>query len=192
MLPKQWIRSPYQLLWIFLSITSVLAATLGWLGWQLLQQDRALSRQRAQERVEVAADLITAAIQRDLSELEQDLTHLANMSGEGLARGSLEFSRHLPGDAVLLLINADGVECLPADRLLFHPFLAPAMEPPPALFSAAEAFEFQRGDPNGAISALQKASRAADPQIRAAALNRIARNQRKREACHTDRADGGR
>lgn len=179
MLPRQWIRSPYHLLWIFLSITLVLAATLGWLGWQLLQQDRALSRQRAQERVEVAADLITAALQRDLSELEQDLAHLANMSEEGLARDSLEFSRNLPGDSVLLLFNTDGVEPLPNDRLLFHPFLTPAKEPPPALFSAAEALEFQRGDHNGAISALTEASLAADPQIRAAALTRIARNWRK-------------
>lgn len=179
MLPKRWIRSPYHLLWIFLSITLVLAATLGWLGWQLLQQDRALSRQRAQERVEVAADLITAALQRNLSELEGDLTHLANMSGEGLARASSEFSRHLPGNAVLLLVDVNGVESVPADRLLFHPFLTPTTEPPPAVFSAADAFEFRRGDSNGAVSALQNASRAADPQIRAAALNRIARNQRK-------------
>lgn len=179
MLPKQWIRSPYHLLWTFLSIALVLTATLGWLGWQLLQQDRALAKQRAQERVEVAADLVTAALQRDLSELEQDLTHLANMSGDGLARGAVEFSRRLPGNAVLLLINTDGVESLPADRLLFHPFLRPAKEPPPALFSAAEVLEFQRGDPSGAISSLQEASRVADPQIRAAALSRIARNQRK-------------
>ena len=179
MSPKQRLRSPYHLLWIFLSIALVLVAALGWLGWQLLQQDRALSRQRAEERVEVAADLITAALQRDLSELEQDLTHLANMSGDGLAQGSLEFSRRLPGNAVLLLINAGGVESLPADRLLFHPFVALVKEPPPALFSAAETLEFQRNDPNGAISALRKASLAADPQIRAAALSRIARNQRK-------------
>jgi len=179
MLPKQWIRSPYHLLWMFLSITLVLATALGWLGWQLLQQERALSRQRIQERVEVAADFITAALQRDLSELEQDLTHLANMTGEGLARDSLEFSRNLPGDSVLLLFTADGVEPLPGDRLLFHPFLTPAKEPAPALFSAAEVFEFQRGDHNRAISALKEPSRSADPQIRAAALNRIARNWRK-------------
>ena len=178
MLPKQWIRSPYQLLWVFLSITLVLAAILGWLGWQLLQQDRALSRQRAQERVEVAADLATAALQRDLSELEQDLTRLASTSGEALARSSLEFSRDLPGDSVLLLFSTDGVEPLPSDRLLFHPFLAPVKEPPPALFAAAEALEFQRGDHHGAIAALMEASRAADPQIRAVALARIARNWR--------------
>ena len=177
--PKHWIRSPYHLLWLFLSITLVLAATLGWLGRQLLQQDRALSKQRAQERVEVAADLVTAALQRDLSELEQDLIRLANMSGESLARSSLEFSRRLPAHSVLLLINRDGVEPLPNDRLLFHPFLTPAKEPPPALFSAADAFEFQRDDHEGAIAALKEASRAADPQIRAAAVNRIARNRRE-------------
>jgi hypothetical protein len=176
---RQWIPSRYRLLWIFLSITLVLTATLGWLGWQLLQQDRALARQRAQERVEVAADLITAALQRDLSELEQDLTRLASMSGDGLARDSLAFSRRLPASAVLLLINADGVEPLPDDRLLFRPFLPPAKEPQSAAFSAAEALEFQKGDHAGAIAALQEPARAADPQVRAAALNRMARNQRK-------------
>ena len=42
----------------------VLAATLGWLGWQLLQQDRVLETQRTQERLNNAADLIAAALLR--------------------------------------------------------------------------------------------------------------------------------
>ncbi len=37
MSPKECMRPPRHLLWMFLSITSVLAAALGWLGWQLLR-----------------------------------------------------------------------------------------------------------------------------------------------------------
>jgi nitrogen-specific signal transduction histidine kinase/tetratricopeptide (TPR) repeat protein len=164
---------------MFLSITSVLAAALGWLGWQLLQQERELSRQRIQERVEAAADLITAALHKDLSELEQKLTDLANMSREGLAGEATGFARSLPGDSVLLLFDAGGVESLPGDRLLFHPYLPPAQEPPRELFSAAETLEFQRQDYGGAILALRKPANAADPQVRAAAWTRLGRNYRK-------------
>ena len=179
MWPKEWIRPPRNLLWMFLSITSVLTAALGWLGWQLLQQERELSRQRVQEHVEVAADLVTAALQKDLSELEQNLTDLANISREGLTGQATGFARGLPGDSMLLLFDAGGVESLPGDRLLFHPYLPPAREPPSELFSAAEALEFQRQDYSGAISALGKLAHAADPQIRAAAWTRLGRNYRK-------------
>lgn len=179
MLRKEWIRPPRHLLWMFLSITSVLAAALGWLGWQLLKQERLLSRQRVQEHVETAADLITAALQKDLSELEQNLADLANMNRGGLAAEAGGLARSLPGDSVLLLFDAGGVESLPGDRLLFHPYLPPAPEPPRELFSAAETAEFQRQDYGGAISALRDLAHAADPQIRAAALTRIGRNYRK-------------
>ena len=179
MLRKEWIRPPRHLLWMFLSITSALVAALGWLGWQLLQQERALARQRIQEQVEAAADLVTAALQKDLSELEQNLADLANISREGLAGEAAGFARSLPADSVLLLFGANGVESLPGDRLLFHPYLPPAPEPPRELFAAAETFEFQKQDYGGAISALSNLTRAADPQVRAAALTRVARNYRK-------------
>ncbi len=179
MLPKEWIRPPRHLLWMFLSITSVLAGALGWLGWQLLQQERDLSRQRIQEHVEAAADLITAALQKDLSELEQNLTDLANVSREGLAAGAAGFARGLPRDSALLLFEADGVAPQPADRLLFHPFLPPPREPPREIWAAAEAFEFQRQDYGGAISALRNLANSADPQVRAAALTYMGRNYRK-------------
>ena len=179
MSPKKRIRPPRHLLWLFLSITSVLTAALGWLGWQLLQQERELSRQRIQEHLDAAADLITAALHKDLSELERNLTDLANISRGGLAGEATGFARDLPGDSALLLIDAGGAESLPGDRLLFHPYLPPAREPPGALFSAAEMLEFQRQDYSGAIAALNNLARAADPQVRAAALTRIARNCRK-------------
>ncbi len=179
MLPKEWIRPPRHLLWMFLSITSALAAALGWLGWELLRQERELSRQRIQEHVEAAADLVTAALQKNLSELEQDLTDLANVSREGLSGEAAGIAGSLPGDSALLIFNADGVEPFPGDRLLFHPSLPPAQEPLRELFTAADTLEFQRQDYSGAISALQSLARSVNPQVRASALARIARNYRK-------------
>jgi tricorn protease len=43
MLPRQWPSPPPRLLALFLSVTLVPAGSLVWLGWRLLQQDRALA-----------------------------------------------------------------------------------------------------------------------------------------------------
>jgi len=120
MLPKQWIRSPYQLLWVFLSITLVLASILGWLAGSCCSRIARCpgnGRRNAWKLPPTSSRLRSNGICRSS---KQDLTRLATMSREGLARGSLEFSRDLPGDSVLLLFSPDGVEPLPGDRLLFH------------------------------------------------------------------------
>jgi signal transduction histidine kinase len=179
MLQEGWIRPPRRLLWMFLPITAAMIAALGWLGWQLLEQERELSSQRLQEHVEAAADLITAALQKDLSELEQNLTDLANVSREGLSGEAEGFASNLPRDSALLLVDPGGAESLPGDRLLFHPYLPPAPEPPRDLFSAAEMMEFQKQDYGSAISALRNLSHSVNLQIRAAALAGIGRNYRK-------------
>src|SRR4051812_4789085 len=49
MTPK-WFRGPRQLRLIFLATMLLLAGTLGWLGWRLLQQDQQLSSQQMAER----------------------------------------------------------------------------------------------------------------------------------------------
>ena len=51
-----WLRPPGRTLAVFLCLMLVLGGALGWLGWQLLKQDRALEGQRVQERLELAAD----------------------------------------------------------------------------------------------------------------------------------------
>jgi len=64
-----WFRSPRYLLTLFLAIMLVLAASLSWLGWRLLKQDRALESQRIQERLDNAADLIAASLLHKFSEI---------------------------------------------------------------------------------------------------------------------------
>jgi hypothetical protein len=58
-------------------------ATLAWLGWRLLEQDRILEGQQAQERLERSADLIVATLQRSLSSSEQRLAAGATDWPEG-------------------------------------------------------------------------------------------------------------
>ena len=42
----KWLRAPHQLRLVFLATWCCLSATLGWLGWHLLQQEGQLSAQR--------------------------------------------------------------------------------------------------------------------------------------------------
>jgi hypothetical protein len=43
---------------LFLGVTGMLSLAMGWLAWQLIAQDRALAAQRAQERLENAAETV--------------------------------------------------------------------------------------------------------------------------------------
>ncbi|MDA2930871.1 hypothetical protein MYX84_13155 [Acidobacteria bacterium AH-259-O06] len=70
---RNWFGPPRHLLVLFLAITFVPATALLWLSWRILEQDRALETQRIQERLEHAADLIAAALERRLAEIEQQL-----------------------------------------------------------------------------------------------------------------------
>src|SRR5205085_7124195 len=67
------LRAPRGLVALILAITVVPLVTLLWLGWRLVQQDRALERQQIQQRVERAADLIVAVLGRAVSASEQRL-----------------------------------------------------------------------------------------------------------------------
>ena len=76
-----WLRPPRHLVVLFLGITLVLIVALGWLGGRLLQQDRALERQRVQDRLELAADRAAAAFARRLAVIEDSLVRLATSCG---------------------------------------------------------------------------------------------------------------
>jgi hypothetical protein len=80
---------------LFLAIMRVLAATLGWLSWRLLEQDRALENQRIQERLDNAADLIGAALLRKLSETEEQLTAFLSLSDSELTTRTSQLAEDL-------------------------------------------------------------------------------------------------
>ena len=110
-----WFRPPRHLLTLYLAGTLAAAAALAWLGWRLIDQERALDAKHAQDHLEIAADRVAAALQRSLNELERQLS---------------EAGGTLPGDAVALRADRSSIQARPSNRPVFYPFVAQAGEPP--------------------------------------------------------------
>jgi signal transduction histidine kinase len=141
---------------------------LVWMGWRLLQQDRALEAQRLEEQREVAADRIIAALAKDLAAGEQKLAavQMENFSPE-------------TDDYVLITIDSGEMHVLPNDDLLYYPVVTPGREAASSQFMNAEKAEFQDKDYSRAIRILRPFSNAEDPAVRVGALIRMARNLKK-------------
>jgi len=163
-----WLRPPGRTLAVFLCLMLVLGGALGWLGWQLLKQDRALEGQRMQERLELAADHMAAALQLSLTDLE---SYLSFVPGPGAKE---------PPDGVLVLqVTKRTVNAYPPGCLLYYPVIPDGEEPPAATFVAGETLEYQRNDPAKAAEVFRELARSPDPGVRAGALLRLGRNLRK-------------
>ena len=154
-----------RLLGLFLAVMITMTAALGWLGWRLLEQDRDLSRQRIQERLESAADLASAALVRKLSEAETTLTTGASTA--------------LPQGVLNVAFSPDGIEANPANDLIYYPVAPPASIVDESVFIPGEKAEFREHDSAKAVAFFRSLSRSSDPAIRAGALLRLARNLRK-------------
>ena len=157
--------SPRKVQALFLAVTLLFAGALGWLGWRLLQQDRALARQRRLEQLGAAADRVSAAIYRRFAELEEALVDPTQA--------------RLPPGAILVRARRAGIEVLPPNGLLYYPVVPGGPEPPPGVFAAGETLEFRSNDPAEAAEALRPLTRSADPATRAGALVRLGRNLAK-------------
>lgn len=162
---RSWFRPPYGLLVAFLVLTLGPSLGLVWLGWRLLDQDRALENQRIDERRGQAADQVVASLQRALQTSELDLAQLrAPAAGD---------------DALMVEFRASEVRAYPSGSLLFRPLASVQQDVSSNVYRKAETYEFQQRDYERAISALQPLTRSSDPSNRAGAFLRIARNQRK-------------
>jgi signal transduction histidine kinase len=174
-----WFRSPRYLLTLFLAIMLVLAASLSWLSWRLLKQDRALESQRIQERLDNAADLIAASLLHKFSESRDQFTSLLALSDSDLAARAAELAGQGAGTALIVVFRPQVVDAYPRASLLYYPFLPAAKEPPASVFEAGEVAEFQQKDFAKAIAVFRELSQSKDPAIRAGALLRLGRNLRK-------------
>jgi len=162
---RSWFHSPYGLLAAFLALTLGPALGLVWLGWRLLDQDRALENQRIEERRENAADQLVAALQRALQTSEIDLAQMRAPLPED--------------DALMVEFRPSGIRARPNGSLPFYPLAIAPQEVPSSVFREAETYEFQLQDYGKAMSALRALTRSPDGTVRAGAYLRIARNQRK-------------
>jgi len=144
----------------------ILGGALGWLGWRLLAQERALEKQRIQERLEQAADRIASALQRDLYDFELYLNFLPGPDANDPP----------PGVAVVIQ-DGVGFAVYPPDRLLFYPVVPTGNEPQDAIFKEGEALEFQNNDPEKAAEVFRELARmSSSAEVRAGALLRLGRN----------------
>jgi signal transduction histidine kinase len=82
-------------------------------------------------------------------------------------------------DALMVEFRASELLAYPSGSLLFRPQASVPQDVLPNVYRQAESYEFQRRDYERAIRAFQPLARSPDPTVRAGALLRIARNQRK-------------
>jgi signal transduction histidine kinase len=170
-----WTRPPHRsrsLILLIVAITVVPLATLLWVGWRLLEQDRLLQAQQTEQRIERAADLVVAALQRAMAASER---RLAADGGEW------------PEGAVAVTFSDGLVQASPRTRLAFLPVVQRPHEPPAAVFTRGDELEFRQRNHAAAAEFfrdLAGSSPAAD--VRAVALLRLGRNlhaaRRTREA----------
>jgi signal transduction histidine kinase len=124
------------------------AATVAWLGFRLIEQDRALERQRVAESREMAA---SQAVQT-LSGLVSDPGLLSKRPGEG---------------ALLALF--------PGSSLLYRETVPAPPEAPADAFREGETLEYQRGDAASAAEIYRRQAHSRDLLIRSGALFRLGR-----------------
>jgi signal transduction histidine kinase len=167
---RRWLEAPRRLPLLFLAVTLIPVLALGWLTSQLLEKDSQLEAQRAQERVEHAADRIVAASHQRLSDLESQLAQFAT-SGTDVP----------PAHTVLAIAEGDRVTVAPAGALVYYPILPKTGQPPRHVFYEGERYEYQQGNPIKAIDWFRALARTDDDAVRAGALLRLGRNQRKAE-----------
>jgi signal transduction histidine kinase len=146
---------------LIVGIAVVPLTTLLWLGWRLLEQDRALEQQQVRQRVERGADLIVSALQRAVSVSEQ---RLVSTNGQW------------PDGAAAVTFRDGQIEAFPRERIAYLPVVQPLPEAPAATFVAGEDLEFRRQDRAAAINVFNELTRSGNSAIRAGALLRLGRN----------------
>jgi len=166
---REWLKPPRSLLLLLSVGTLVAVSTVAWFGWKLLDQERAVEAQRAQEDVEQESDRIAANLHVVLAEMGDRLGAWVTAPP---ANGK-------PKDGVLLLLDRESAVTLPAGRVLYSPAPGPDPEAADAAFAEGEALEFQQAQPEKAIDWYRRLSESKVPEIRAGALLRMARVLRK-------------
>ncbi len=160
---REWSGGPRRVLALFLVMTIVPGAALAWLGWSLLEQDRALENQRVQGKLELVADRAVSILERALDDLQP------------LLIGTTE----IPDGVIELSGGHDSLTARPESRLLYYPVLPASQEAPYSVFADGDRLEFREQNLSEAAAMYQRLADATDPSIRSEALVRQARVLRK-------------
>ena len=127
-----------RLLVLFILTTFVPAASLAWLGWRMVEQDRLLERQRVRERRDQAADLAAAALQRVLAEAEEKLT--------AFSAASAGRSSDIREGEALLMFTPGGLIARAATPLPYYPAVSPVAPAISAQLTDADDLELHKRD----------------------------------------------
>ena len=156
----RWSPGARRLAALFLVVLMPAAATLVWLGLQLIAQDRQLIAQREEEQRQHVADAIVQSVAQSLA----------------AARAALDRDRPVSG-ALLARLDGDAIGVQPPGALIWTPTPTALPESDATSFAEAEIAEVRRlGD--WGLSAYQARAQARDPRVRAAALLGLARVHR--------------
>ena len=161
---SRFMGSPGKLLALFVVLAGVPVACLGWLGWRLIEQDRALEEQRVREHLENAASI-----------LGRELDHTLASWEELLAAGVANLPGAVPTGAVLLVFDHEGISRQRGVQLPYYPVVASGPKVDLSVFASSERLEFRDGNPAQAAIFYRELSSANNPPLRAAALMRLAR-----------------
>ena len=163
------LRPPLSLLAALVATTTIVTAALGWAGWRLLDQQRAIDEQRAREQLEMSADAIALRVSGALAEAGEWLSGWASSPAS---------SPPVVDGAVALAIGADAVHIAPSGGLPFVPTLGTAA-PPIEAFAAIERAEFAGDRASGVADRYRALAGSRNAQVRAGALLRLGRVLRK-------------
>jgi len=138
----------------FLGMAGLIVGLLWLGGWRLVEQERTLARQRTRERLENAASFVVRESERALARAPEDGSLVLAWDEKGLRRTA----------GVALVWSAS-----PRAQA----------EAPPGVFAAGESLEFGASNPERAIAEYRALLKRAEAVVRAGALVRIARCERK-------------
>lgn len=161
---RDWFRPPRHVLTSFLAVALVCGSALGWLAWQLLQQDKAVDAERHREQLEDAADRSVVAMQQLLARLDSLLSQRANSP---------------PREVTLVSVSPGGNVSVSGAALLYLPQAERLHEASPATFAEADRLEFTGRDLPGAVAISEHLAKSGDPAVQAGALTRLGRIYRK-------------
>jgi signal transduction histidine kinase len=174
---KEWLGTSRRILLMFLAAALLLGGTLLWLGWRMVRWDRELAQQRLQQGRELAADLALAHLQKTIALAEEQVAALASATLTEFPERAAALT--LPDDSAVIGDSGSDVVAIPEHRLAFYPLVPASRQGPAALFAAADKLELQDKDFASALAALRPQLQSNDLSIRAAALMRVARIDRK-------------
>ena len=162
---KIWRQPPRPLLVVLYSFTAVCIFLLGWLAWRLIDQERLVESQRAQERIEQEADRVVATLRGGLADLGERLD-------------AWDASSRPPVGTLVTMVKGGSLETF-GGKLLFSPMPPALPEAEPQLFLNGEVLEFALSKPNEALAIYESLALSESAPIRAGALMRMARIYRR-------------